>query len=127
MSCILSAGNVTLPEEFAQQQIRLDLGVRSVEDVVIVGRITDCETNEPIVGAIVKVFHKNDEGDLIDLCHTFSGYKGYYMLNLPKEFEGKTITVMAACSNCLSSLEPCLSSNELRNWFNEAMDSFNIF
>ncbi|NLL81064.1 MAG: hypothetical protein GX231_02005, partial [Tissierellia bacterium] len=87
MSCILSAGNVTLPEEFAQQQIRLDLGVRSVEDVVIVGRITDCETNEPIVGAIVKVFHKNDEGDLIDLCHTFSGYKGYYMLNLPKEFE----------------------------------------
>jgi len=115
MSCILSAGNVTLPEEFAQQQIRLDLGVRSVEDVVIVGRITDCETNEPIVGAIVKVFHKNDEGDLIDLCHTFSGYKGYYMLNLPKEFEGKTITVMAACSNCLSSLEPCLSSNELRN------------
>ena len=106
MSCILSAGNVTLPDVFAQQQVRLDLGVRSVEDVVIVGRITDCETNEPIVGAIVKLFVPIP-GGLDDICHTFSGCDGFYMLRVPAEFEGDTVTIMATCSNCAGELEPC--------------------
>lgn len=84
-----------------------DLPVKKIKDAIIFGRITDCETTEPIVGAIVKVFYTNDEGELIDLCHTFSGCNGYYMLRIPEEFEGETVTIMAVCSNCPNTLEPC--------------------
>lgn len=83
-----------------------DLPVRKVSDVIIVGRITDCQTGEPIQGAIVKVFY-TEEGEAIDLCHTFSGCNGYYMLRIPDEYQGRTMTIMSTCSNCPDTLEPC--------------------
>src|SRR5699024_9439754 len=61
-----------------------DLTIRRVRDPIIFGRITDCETREPIEGSIVKIFYL-EEGEEIDLCHTFSGYNGYYMLRIPEE------------------------------------------
>jgi hypothetical protein len=60
-----------------------------------------------MVGVIVKVLYTNEEGEMIDLCHTFSGCDGYYMLRIPKELEGKTVTIMSTCSNCPTTLEPC--------------------
>ena len=39
MSCILSADTVTLPEEFDQDQLTLNLGVASVADVIIHGQL----------------------------------------------------------------------------------------
>ncbi|MDR5658409.1 hypothetical protein RH915_02795 [Serpentinicella sp. ANB-PHB4] len=123
MSYILSAGTVTLPEIFDQQQQRLDLGVTEVEDVIVLGQITECETGEPIVGAIVKYFFTNPfTGELEDVCHTFSGCDGYYMIRIPptvevfnpetEEFEdfnlaNQTITIMAVGSDCPDTLEPC--------------------
>ncbi|MDR7871349.1 MAG: hypothetical protein RIN55_10835 [Tissierellaceae bacterium] len=84
-----------------------DLPVRRVKDAIIFGRIADCETDEPIVGAIVKVFYTNEEEELIDLFHTISGCDGYYMLRIPEEYEGKTVTIMTTCSNCSDTIEPC--------------------
>ncbi len=57
MSYILSAGSVTMPTPMEQEQLALDLGITEVEGGVVVhGVITDCETEEPIEGAIVKAF-----------------------------------------------------------------------
>jgi hypothetical protein len=123
MSYILSAGDITLPEDFDQQQFDLDLGVTEVEDVIIHGRITDCETGDPIVGAIVKWFFKNPcTGELEGVCHTFSGCDGQYMLRIPPTIDaydpetdkcegfdlaGETIVIKAVGSDCPEPLEPC--------------------
>lgn len=87
--------------------IRRDLKVRKVKDVLIHGRVKDCVTLEGISGMIVKAFYKDDSGELIGICHTFSGCEGYYMLNIPPKFEGKTLTIMAAKTNCSKELTPC--------------------
>lgn len=84
-----------------------DLSVKRVEDAIIFGRITDCETGQAVTGATVKIFYTDDEGELMDLCHTFSGCDGYYMMGVPKEFEGKTVTIMSTCNSCSDYLEPC--------------------
>lgn len=123
MSYILSSGTVTLPEEFNQQQLELNLGVREVDDVIVFGQIVDCETEEPIEGAIVKYFIESPfTGELVDVCHTFAGCDGYYMIRIPSSIEiinpmtgeleevdlsGETITVMAVGSDCPDTLEPC--------------------
>ncbi len=111
MSCILSANTVTLPEEFDQDQLSLNLGVASVADVIIHGQITDCETEEPIIGAIIKAFDEIGEG----ICHTFSGCDGFYMLRISTEFAGQTITIAATCTNCPEPLEPCECPEEPTN------------
>lgn len=103
MSCILSSDTITLPCTFEQDQIDLNLGVRTVSDVVIHGRITDCDTGNPIVGAVVKVFDENNNG----ICHTFSGCNGLYMLRLPPALAGQAVTIAASCSNCPDTPEPC--------------------
>lgn len=103
MSCILSANTITLPDEFDQDQMTLNLGVNSVDDIVLHGRITVCGTDTPIVGAVVKVISANGEW----LCHTFSGCSGLYMLRLPASLAGQTITVAASCSNCPNTPSPC--------------------
>lgn len=87
--------------------IRKDLKVRKVKDALIHGQIKDCVTHEGIPGAIVKAFYKNDSGELTGICHTFSGCEGYYMLRIPPQFEGKTITVMAVKTNCPEEPIPC--------------------
>ena len=83
-----------------------DLPVKRVRNPIIFGRITDCETGKPIQGAIVKVFY-SEEDEYIDLCHTFSGCNGYYLLRVPEGFEGSTMTIMSTCSNCPDTLESC--------------------
>lgn len=87
--------------------IRVDLKVKRVKDVVIHGQIKDCDTHEGISGAIVKAFYKNDSEELIGICHTFSGCEGYYMMRIPPEFEGKTLTIMAVKTNCPGEPIPC--------------------
>lgn len=102
MACILSANEITLPDEFNQDQLNLDVGLTSVADVILHGRITECNTDIPIVGAIVKLI--DEQGNWI--CHTFSGCNGLYMLRIPPEFASQTITVAVTCTNC-SELGPC--------------------
>lgn len=104
MSCILSANTIDLPDEFDQDQMTLDLGVRSINDIVLHGRITICGTDTPIVGAVVKVI--DAEGHW--LCHTFSGCNGLYMLRLPDTLAGQTITIAASCSDCPETPAPCI-------------------
>lgn len=87
--------------------IRKDLKVRKVKDVLIHGQIKDCITHEGISGMIVKAFYEDDLGELKGICHTFSGCKGYYMLNIPPKFEGKILTIMAAKTNCSKEPIPC--------------------
>lgn len=106
MSYILSAGTLQLPDDFDQQQLDFNLGVTEVDDIIVFGQITDCETGEPIVGAIVKYFVTVD-GELVDVCHTFTGCDGYYMFRVPSEYEGEEITIMAVGSDCPEPLEPC--------------------
>jgi len=107
MSYILSAGTVTIPMDPCVQE-RLDLGVTAVEDFVVLGRITECETDDAIVGAIVKAFYTDETTEeLVDLVHTFSGCDGYYMLRIPAEYAGQEITIMAVGSECLDPLVPC--------------------
>lgn len=88
MSYILSAGSVTMPTPMEQEQLALDLGITEVEGVVVHGVITDCETEEPIEGAIVKAFFTNpNTTELEGITHTFSGCDGNYMLYIPPTVE----------------------------------------
>ncbi|MGB4501376.1 MAG: hypothetical protein WBI21_08930 [Natronincolaceae bacterium] len=104
MSCILSMATVAIPAEPNQDQMTLNIGVRSVDDVILHGRITDCVTGDPIVGAVIKIINAN--GDW--LCHTFSGCEGFYMLRVPASLAGQTITVAAICSDCPGTPDPCV-------------------
>ena len=105
MSCFLSANTITLPGCFEQNQEDVNLGVKSVKDIILHGRITECTSGDPVIGAVVKAFGANGAG----ICHTFSGCNGLYMLRIPANagFEGQTITVAAVCSNCPGTPEPC--------------------
>ena len=60
-----------------------------MKDVLIHGQIKDCITHEGISGMIVKAFYEDDLGELKGICHTFSGCKGYYMLNIPLNLKAK--------------------------------------
>ena len=66
----------------------------NVKDLVIYGRITECATDEPIVGAIVKGFVVQDCEE-IPITHSYSGCDGRYLLNIPQAFEheGRVITI----------------------------------
>ncbi len=88
MSYILSAGSVTMPTPMEQEQLAVDLGITEVEGVVVHGVITDCETEEPIEGAIVKAFFTNPNTEELEgITHTFSGCDGNYMLYIPPTVE----------------------------------------
>ncbi|HZK56959.1 MAG TPA: hypothetical protein VFD17_01510 [Clostridia bacterium] len=102
MSCILSASTITMPEIPDQDQIDLDLEVSSIADVIVHGRVTFCDSDVPVVGAIVKAI----DAEGVGLCHTFSGCNGLYMLRLPASFGGQNITILVSCTNC-PALEPC--------------------
>lgn len=103
MSCILSSSQVQIPAVPDQDQIDLDIGVATVADVIVHGRVTFCDSNAPVIGAIVKVFDCEGEG----VCHTFSGCDGLYMLRIPAELAGQLITIAATCTNCPCPPEPC--------------------
>lgn len=90
-----------------KKYIRKDIRVKKVNDVIIYGQIKKCNSQEPIEGAIVKIFYTDYEGNLNDICHTFSGCNGYYMLRLPPNYEGEVITIMATRESCLDLPEPC--------------------
>jgi len=87
--------------------IRKDIKVRKVNDVIIYGQIKNCVSDEPIKGAIIKAFYTDAKGNLMDICHTFSGCSGYYMLRLPEGFKAETITIMASKNNCTDLPTPC--------------------
>lgn len=108
MSCILSAATIELPEEFNQEQRTLNIGVRSVNDVILHGQITDCVSGVPIVGAVIKIIDANGNW----LCHTFSGCNGFYMLRVPASLAGQTITVAVICSDCPGTPVPCVCPPE---------------
>lgn len=87
--------------------IRVDIPIRKVHDAIIYGRVTECDDGEPIVGATVALFIHKD-GKLKKICHSFSGCNGYYMIRVPKKFQGKTATITAVKENCFKDLEPCV-------------------
>lgn len=101
MSCILGCNSTHFGPGEDEKQV--DIAVQSVEEsLVIFGQITDCaKNNQPVVGALVKVFKCVDR-KLVGICHTFTGGNGYYMLNLPKVNPHEKIVVMATCG-CLSA------------------------
>ena len=101
MAGILSANTVELTEDPQGQEV-LNLGITQVDDIIVHGQITDCETNDPIEGAIVKAFEEDGTG----ICHTFSGCDGLYMLRIPFDLAGETITITGTLTN-LEALEPC--------------------
>lgn len=71
-----------------------------VKDVVFFGRITNCDTGDPMVGAIVKAF-KCRKGIETPLVHTFSGCNGDYLLNIPRKMirPGDEILIKAGCTD----------------------------
>ncbi len=87
-----------------------NLKVKKVEDIIVYGQITDCDSGEPIVGAIVKAFEEDGTG----ISHTFSGCDGLYMLRIPFALAGETITITGALTN-LEQLEPCECSGNKEN------------
>lgn len=88
MSYILSADEIIMPETFNEEQYKLNLGVTEIEDVIAYGQITDCNSGEPIITAIVKALFTNpSNGELEAISHTFSGCDGYYMLHIPPTVE----------------------------------------
>lgn len=100
MACILSckvAGTAPFPEE---AEIRVDIPVREVTDLIIFGRITECNTGEPITGAIVKAFVCRG-GVEVGLSHSFSGCNGEYLLNIPLNLinGAKKVMVKASCTD----------------------------
>lgn len=117
MSYILSA-KTTRPltqEDFTQQaEIGMCMGIGGISRLVLWGRITDCDIEDAVVGAIVKAFYVL-EGQEYAICHTFSGCDGYYMMSLPQtvtvydcnnvpmpnvNLVGSTIRIMATKSSC---------------------------
>lgn len=103
MSCILSSNQLQIPAVPDQDQIDFDIGVTTVADVIVHGRVTLCDSDAPVVGAIVKVFDQEGNG----VCHTFSGCNGLYMLRIPADLAGQLITIAATCTNCPESPTPC--------------------
>ncbi|MDR5658410.1 hypothetical protein RH915_02800 [Serpentinicella sp. ANB-PHB4] len=87
--------------------IRKDIKVRKINDVIVYGHIKQCYTKKQVEGAIIKAFYKDKQGILRDICHTYSGCDGYYMLRIPPKFEGETITMMVSKDNCTDSPESC--------------------
>lgn len=101
MAGILSASTLELTEEAQGQQVQ-DLDITQVDDIIVHGQITDCDNDEPIVGAIVKAFEEDGTG----ISHTFSGCDGLYMLRIPFALAGETITITGTLTN-LEPLDPC--------------------
>ena len=76
---------------------RKDIKVRKVNDAIVHGKIYRQNNQEPVQRAIIAAFYMDDEtGNLKNICHTYSDINGYYMLNIPPQFEGKTIILMAS-------------------------------
>ena len=76
--------------------IRKDIRVRRLDDLIIHGKIYECYTRTPVNNAIICAFYTNDKGGFICVNRTCSNYGGYYMLNIPIQYKGKTITIIAA-------------------------------
>lgn len=121
MSYILSAGTIQMPSPIDEEQFKLNLGITEIEGAVVEGQITDCDTGEAIVGAVVKAFFTNpDTEELEGINHTFSGCNGEYILYIPPTAKyidsetgeevtyplaGETITIQAVGSDI--TVEPC--------------------
>jgi len=86
--------------ENKQKNIQACPPVPKVKDFVIFGRITNCETGDPVVGAIVKAF-KCCDGQEVPLSHSFSGCNGRYLLNIPRNLVEpcEKILIMASCTD----------------------------
>ena len=109
MGCILDCRKTTVPAEFDQQEINVNLTPKDVPDLVLYGKVTDCVTGNPLVGAVVKVFVCL-EGTEYVVGHTYSGCEGNYLFNIPPRPTGipsellpipagSTILVKATCTN----------------------------
>ena len=88
-----------IPDSLDCQQIDTgEIEIRSVNDIVIHGRVVDCQANG-IEGAVVKIFRRRDNGTLRAIDHTFSGCEGFYMINIPRDGDDP-IVVMTSASAC---------------------------
>ena len=76
--------------------IRKDIKVRKINDVIIYGQIYRNNKQEPVQRATIMAFYTDEVGNLKIICHTYSNTNGYYILNIPPQFEGETITVMVS-------------------------------
>lgn len=54
------------------------------EEQVVTGKITDSVTNQPVVGALVRVVQMRDEQLLRVLGYAYSGCGGWYMLSFSR-------------------------------------------
>lgn len=129
MSYILSAkefGPLIADQFTNQEQIPCCIGVKAIDRIVFWGQVTDCDTGEPIQGALVKAFFVRNPNTPVErvfaLCHTFSGCDGYYMISLPQRVNGTdcngvteclnlaatngVVRVMAIGTTCLDCLDP---------------------
>lgn len=97
MSCILGCNATHFGPGEDEKQV--DVVIQSVpESLVVFGQVTDCaKNNQPVEGALVKVFKCVDKR-LVGICHTFTGCNGFYMLNLPQVSPHDKILVMATCA-----------------------------
>ncbi|AFS77724.1 hypothetical protein Curi_c06510 [Gottschalkia acidurici 9a] len=88
-----------IPGSLDCQQIDTgEIEIRSVNDIVIHGRVVDCQ-GDGIEGAVVKIFRRRDNGTLRAIDHTFSGCEGFYMINIPRD-GNDPIVVMTSASTC---------------------------
>lgn len=67
---------------------------------IIYGRIIDKTTLKGVKEAVVGLFYGENISNLQMCCHTYSDYNGYYILNIPIEFQHSIVTIMASKTMC---------------------------
>ncbi|GAB6168292.1 hypothetical protein JCM1393_07520 [Clostridium carnis] len=79
-------------------KINCNIKIKDVEDIIIYGRVLNCN-GSPVQCAIVTAFYEVD-GESKAICHSFTGSRGEYMLNIPyRLYRGKKITVKSVKTN----------------------------
>jgi len=104
MACILSCVTRTMPD-VCEAELEVNIRVREVCDFILFGRILDCDTGVPLVGAIVKAFRCIGDQE-VPIGHTFSGCNGEYLLNIPFDLAGQKVIIKASCASTTPPV-PC--------------------
>lgn len=61
-----------------------DITLKRVDDLIFHGVITEPERNNPVPGALIKVFARSSGGREISLGHSYSSTDGHYLLTIKK-------------------------------------------